>query len=67
MYTWKTYKELKNRVLRNKTQMLYDHLITSGSILLGKMKKLSYTPSLENEYLAKLAGEDFDAKNFERE
>lgn len=37
MYTWKTYQELKNRVLRNKTQMLKDHLTTTADLLSRKL------------------------------
>lgn len=39
-YTWKTFKELKERVCKNRTQMLYDHLTTSGAILLTKVKNM---------------------------
>lgn len=40
MFTWKTYKELKKRINKNKTRMLYDHLTTSLNLLLEKIKKL---------------------------
>jgi hypothetical protein len=90
-YTWKTFKQLKGRITKNKTRMLYDHLTTSGAILLTKVKNMyelsedkfpkfmSRTIGKMNEVRAKCnnhielevealeEGEDFDAKNFERE
>lgn len=40
MYSWKQFKELKKRVLKNKTQMLKDHLTTSVDKLINKINQL---------------------------